>query len=763
MALETFPFETKLTFKYLIKFWELQTQKNKPSIIREQAKLMLDAMVTKPELLSQNVAIEAIKKNSDCVEALCSIIYSSAHYEDSIFGVMPAFSHDYFYASPRFVDVFSFMQTVGYSEVEKRDEMRFMVQKAYWNILKKYYNKDLDFDRSFIMKIPSTNERASVYLKVISREQFYDVQFRDDDINNLPFLSEEELQNIENHFVDIEWLIKKIPPEQFFFEGFFAFHSIDVTKQETLSQIKRLLIDSNSIIHRESFTTLQNMFRILLDIKDLQLIIAAQHDDELFVISLDSTMEHGCIFFDSKHLKIKKSGLYAQAKKNLTFEYQNNGNCNGSEALFSQCSRSNMAIPLVHNKELVGMLGFASEEANPFNTMLYEKMSELTPLLALLVSRYLDDFENRSQLIIQKNFTSIHPSVHWRFKEAALNFVQNQEENSSVEMEKIIFKDVYPLYAVSDIRGSTDHRNDAITDDLLENLSMAQEIIEKAFSHNAWPILQEYLYKINLYASSIKDGLQSGEEFRVVQFLKKDIEPAFNDLSHFDENIAGLIQNYKAVIEKESGLLYKKRAAFDDSVMLLNSAISEVIESAQHQAQEMYPHYFDKQVTDGVDQNLYIGKSMSDLEHFDSLFVKNLRLWQFETLCNVAQKADAIKDTLPLCLHTTHLIVTQNNPITISFNQDEKRFRVDGAYNIRYEIMKKRIDKAIIKESKERLTQPNQIAIVYTQVEEALEYHGYIEYLQDKGLIGKEVEEFELESLQGISGLKALRVTILSQ
>jgi len=103
----------------------------------------------------------------------------------------------------------------------------------------------------------------------------------------------------------------------------------------------------------------------------------------------------------------------------------------------------------------------------------------------------------------------------------------------------------------------------------------------------------------------------------------------------------------------------------------------------------------------------------------------------------------------------------QDLPITITFNLDEKRFRVDGAYNIRYEIMKKRIDKAVIKESGQRLTQPGQVAIVYSQRTEQDEYLQYIEYLQAKGFLHGEVEDVELESLQGINGLRALRISIV--
>ena len=74
--------------------------------------------------------------------------------------------------------------------------------------------------------------------------------------------------------------------------------------------------------------------------------------------------------------------------------------------------------------------------------------------------------------------------------------------------------------------------------------------------------------------------------------------------------------------------------------------------------------------------------------------------------------------------------------------------------------LKKRIDKAVIKGTKERLTQAGKIAIVYLQEKDRQEYLTYLEYLIRKGYITEEIEQLELEKLQGADGLKALRVTV---
>jgi hypothetical protein len=104
--------------------------------------------------------------------------------------------------------------------------------------------------------------------------------------------------------------------------------------------------------------------------------------------------------------------------------------------------------------------------------------------------------------------------------------------------------------------------------------------------------------------------------------------------------------------------------------------------------------------------------------------------------------------------------LAHSQPLSIRFRTEERKFDVDGAYNTRYEIVKKRIDKVRIKETNERLTQPGKIAIVYSQAKDAAEYTEYIEFLQNKTLLKAGIEKLDLEELQGVIGLKALRVEV---
>ncbi|HET9431554.1 MAG TPA: GAF domain-containing protein, partial [Chitinophagaceae bacterium] len=140
--------------------------------------------------------------------------------------------------------------------------------------------------------------------------------------------------------------------------------------------------------------------------------------------------------------------------------------------------------------------------------------------------------------------------------------------------------------------------------------------------------------------------------------------------------------------------------------------------------------------------------------------LRNMKMWQLTILAKAARMTHKLEKELSHPLRTTQLILVHSIPLSISFRTEERKFDVDGAYNMRYEIVKKRIDKVRIKDTNERLTQPGKIAVVYSQSKDAGEYLEYIEFLQNQKLIKPGVEQLDLEELQGVVGLKALRVDV---
>ena len=130
-------------------------------------------------------------------------------------------------------------------------------------------------------------------------------------------------------------------------------------------------------------------------------------------------------------------------------------------------------------------------------------------------------------------------------------------------------------------------------------------------------------------------------------------------------------------------------------------------------------------------------------------------------MCEMENDFYKLKETLPMPLDVASMILVFGGSLSLRFRMDEKRFDVDGTYNARYEVVKKRVDKANIKGTNERITQSGKIAIIYSQKEDEVEFLKYIEFLQSKKQLDETIEILELEDLQGVTGLRAIRVSVL--
>ena len=421
-----------------------------------------------------------------------------------------------------------------------------------------------------------------------------------------------------------------------------------------------------------------------------------------------------------------------------------------------------MVAPLLYQRELIGMLSLGSPHPGDLNALSMPRLQEVLPLFSVAVKRSVDELHSRVESFIKEQFTAIHPVVEWRFRKTVLQAMEHpgSAEHGGRDMDPIVFRDVHPLFAVSDIRGSSTHRAWAIQADLLKQLGLAREVLRAAHDARALPILDQLTHRIDAHVAEIEVTLRSGDELGVMNFLKADVEPLFDHLQTFGDTVRERIDAYRTAVDPAIGLVYARRKEFDESVTAINEAVSAYIDLEEQAAQGMFPHYFEKQKTDGVDYTIYVGGALREDGVFDPLYLKNLRLWQLMVACGVALRVERLKDRLPVMLDITTLILIQHAPLSIRFRFDEKRFDVDGAYNVRYEIIKKRIDKAIIRGTTERLTQPGKIALVYSHATEASEWREYIEYLQRLGYLTPDVEEVELDELQGAQGLRALRVTV---
>ncbi|MDX1479254.1 MAG: GAF domain-containing protein, partial [Saprospiraceae bacterium] len=430
------------------------------------------------------------------------------------------------------------------------------------------------------------------------------------------------------------------------------------------------------------------------------------------------------------------------------------------DSMRKQKVRSFIICPLEYEKDIIGFLELTSGKPHVLNSVLANKLEEVTQLFTVAMQRSLEEMETRKEAIVQEKFTSIHPSVSWRFFEVAENVLQARQQGRPDPNEEVIFRDVIPIYGQFDIRGSSTARNLSIQADLVKQLVRAEEVMAAALKRKEWPIYDQLGHRIRAYREHLESSINAGDEVKILDFLKSEIYPVFNHLASMDGALSDTVGAYKMALDPELGVIYEKRKKYEDSVTMINEAIAQLVDEEEARAQAMFPHYFEKYKTDGVEYNLYVGQSLLQNLTFDPVHLKNLRIWQLLMTYRVEQHLREMQSALPMPLEITSLILAHSAPLSIKFRQDEKKFDVDGAYNIRYEIVKKRIDKANIKGTTERLTQPGKLAIVYSHDDEVFEYDQYLQYMKAQGMLTGDIEHVELEDLQGTAGLKALRGTL---
>jgi len=765
--LEEFPFRSAFSLEPLIRYWETDLAVD-DCLLGTAARTVLERVAKVPELRGPVATLDMVRANEDLIDALMVAVFSPTFMEDGYGAALLPFRLQTFYATESFERLLTGPDGILQGRIDAEASLLAQVRivHTYSLILQRMYGMEVGVDFPWISIVKDPETGLERHFKLSLDRRFLSVE----PVGELPVLTPEHRRRIRAMLLEPGALAKILPPEKFMVRGFSVVRAIEVTEQEVLSSIERDLIEKESIVSTDRFRTLQDKLRALLRRPEVELGLAAIEGDRVLVLNFGSRFEHACIFADSTHQRLSDfaGSIYERAaveRRPLFVEdleaYPTRTRL--EETMLAAGYKSVVVAPLVYQGEIIGSLKLVSPRAGSLSVEFMPHLLQILPLFAMAVKRSMDELSNRIQAVIKEKCTAIHPVVEWRFRKAVLNSLEHPGstgEGSRGEMEPIVFRDVNPFYALADIRGSSTHRAWAIQVDLLSQLALAGAILEAAYRARPMAILDQLRHKVERHAAATEVSLRSGDEAGLIAFLKTEIESLFSHLESYGPEVRERIEAYRAAIDPQLGAVGTKRRGFEQSVTMLNETITTYLDLEERAAQETTPHYFEKQRTDGVDYSMYAGASLLEDGDFTALHLKNLRLWQIMVACGIAVAAERVKPRLPEPLDITSLILVQHAPLAISFRFDEKRFDVDGAYNARYEILKKRIDKAVVKGSTERVTQPGKIAIVYSQASEAAEYRDYIAYLQAQGYILDEVETLELDDLQGVSGLRALRVTV---
>lgn len=725
---------------------------------------ILEKVNEHPELRDGVENLEDLKKYENCLRLLFESLFPLPLQSNEIKAIMMPFQYFGFLPTKRFSDILK--AAGGDFELNLLDytsDKIYIYACSY--ILTMYYGQPMKANRPIYIDIPNREEERMHHYRALFNADFMKVEKTD----VAPELTAADIDELLFAGEDMELWKSKFPPGSYILKGFGLVNLFDVTQDQLIAKNRSLFLRQD----KDVFADFQKNLQELFNIKDLQVGYSVYntrtgHTSGTFFshgalsLFLDESedLEYENMFCEnivsrafkqSKIYSLSDVEMYAEKTENNLF----------SQKLLKKGIKSLILIPIQLDEEQLQLIELGATHKNQLNALNALILEEIVPFIRIASERFLKESLNTLESTIQENYTSIHPAVKWRFVKAALAF--NAQKSSGVEnpvLDEIVFEQVYPLYGQSDIKGSSTARNEAIQADLEVQLSLVIDTLKEVMKQQHFPIYKKLIYRVESYLDKVKMGLKAGDEITILQFLKKEIYPVFNHVKTLNKDLKTTVEAYLEQVDETLHVVYQVRKAYDDSVNMLNEKLAGHLDKKQAEAQQMFPHYFQRYKTDGVEYNIYMGASLVNDRAFDMLYLQNLCLWQLETMWELEQIAYELSFEMPHPLQVASLILVHHAPLSIKFQMDGKQFDVDGAYNARYEIIKKRIDKAHIKGTNERLTQVGKIAMVYSQEEEAEEYLNYIEYLQVEEKFGR-LEMLEIEDLQGVSGMKAMRVEVL--
>jgi len=749
------PFQIRLSFHKVIEQLEEKAPDN------EGARKLLDGVNAHPELKDGITDISQIKDNENLISRLLTDLFPPLLTYNEIKGVSIPYQGLIFNQTERFRNI---LKAAGMGfEINIRDfsDHQFYIGSCCM-ILNLFYGTDLDFSRPLFYDIPTADGIIKHY-RILYNADFLEVVPTEKAVK----LTEDDIKLLIDNYDNLDLWKEKFPAGSWILNGFALVSLFDATTENAVAILKTSLLSDKE--EPEMQNIIDSAFRSIFRIPDLQVGFTAfdwvenKFSNRAFgkkirsflLTDKDESECHAVLSKTSYHNLINEHEYYAISN---VAEHSANDPLNLKAArLRAQHIGSIILAPLIKDDVLMGILELVSSKPNVLNSVNARRLEIVMPFLVDTIDHRIREYQNKIEAVIQKNYTNMHPSVNWKFRREAKNYIYNLNLGLAYNLKEIRFKDVYPLFGEVDIKNSSVTRNVSVKNDLKNQLDNLAILLEQLELGGAIKSSEQYLMDIKSFIDELSSGIKADTEQNILHYLDINIYPQFSKLQgSFSDDVEAYFEHANPL----TGDFYTNRRNYEKTMALVNEKLITILDERQAEVQKYFPHYFERFKTDGVEHNLYIGSSIAPDKKFDVTDLERLRLWQLLVTAEMEIEQHRLKHILPYHLGVTSLILVFSAPIAIRFRMDEKHFDVDGAYNIRYEVIKKRIDKAYIKGTHERITSEGAITIVYSKAEEEAEYSRYIRILQTAGILTYKVEHLDVEDLQAVSGLKALRVGV---
>src|SRR5450432_2148909 len=763
-------FKSVISFKKFIEFLKSNIKEG-PAIKIPYFKWIIKKFKRYPEL-SREIQIREIHAFGEMLELISTCLLPLAADEKSLWALCSPLAPEIFYSTNGFhalMECLKHPAVKNPKESPESESEKILQDLQYGMVLEKIYELPYSKKTEWVRKFIDPDTGLDKYFLVNIDTRFVDIR----PIDQLPVIDCSNLSSSSVWGEEFKKIKHMIPLNRFEASGFCVLTLTDVTAEHAVKEVAKLVIHNSHSDKRPLFEEVTHSLQTVVGSKDYQFGIvpfltindrpALMYDNFPYSIIVTA-----CWNFEvSKKEFTKFRNEFSENPRMIVWSAKDGES--ELPAMIGEAFRhagisTYMMYPVFHNEQMTGFFEVGTKMDYP---MLSEgqmvRLKPVLPIMTQLMQDIIARFNRSIENIIKEKFTSIQPAVQWKFNEAAWHYLRDPAGETGTEpVENIVFKNLNPLYGAVDIRNSTILRNQALEKDYTIQLGILTDSIS-GLDYAANPQLEHILISAKNWLQIIREPMTTQQEVRLNEFFGLDVQFELENLLHAEPETTEVLIPYFQSIDEENGIAFENRRLLETAIRKLNSAVNSFYENASVELQKIFPCYFEKFRTDGVEYDIYVGQSITPHTAFQKKHLLEMKRWQLDSMIKVVHLVEDLTPDMDFPLQTTQLLFVHPQTIDITFRKDERRFDVEGAYNIRYHIIKKRIDKVLILDTNERLTQPGKIAIIYFDDRDADEYRGFIRQMQKENFLLNDLEELDLEALQGVDGLKALRVGVRTE
>jgi len=299
-----------------------------------------------------------------------------------------------------------------------------------------------------------------------------------------------------------------------------------------------------------------------------------------------------------------------------------------------------VVAPLHYQDRVIGTLELGSPEPDDLDATHLPKIHELLPLFAMAVRRSMDEFNSRIQTEIKERFTAIHPVVEWRFRKAVLDGLERTGDPGAAELQPIVLRERVPALRtvrhprLVDPARAGDPGRPARPAGPSRWMSWTPRTRRAGCRAGPAPLPDRPARRAD--SRGRRRRRRGGHHLVPARgggvALRASRGRSATPYARRSRRTARA--STRGSVPSTASAACSKRASRASA-----TRSPRIFDLEEQAAQDIFPHYFEKQKTDGVDHQIYVGGSLVEDGRFDPIYLKSLRLWQLMVVCGIAARA----------------------------------------------------------------------------------------------------------------------------